>query len=244
MQISRRILVACVTTAILFPTFLRAGDTEAQIKARQALEQKMNELVTQPAPQAPARPVAPAPVPTKKAKPAVKPVPTVQPSPAEPAVKPKAQPLPQAAPGASGAIFMPVPEASSGPDAEKARAALRQKMNEMQQPPAAIAAPGEPAFQAVPGDASPAVTVMTKPQSEKAAKSEPNPKKLKAEKAEKPQPVVTTKSPAAFPPMQGPPTGLSADKEQRLQQLLQEYRADKLSPDEYHVQRAKILAEP
>jgi hypothetical protein len=41
-----------------------------------------------------------------------------------------------------------------------------------------------------------------------------------------------------------PPSGVSPDKEQRLYQLLQDYKADKLTPFEYHTQRAKILSEP
>jgi hypothetical protein len=33
-------------------------------------------------------------------------------------------------------------------------------------------------------------------------------------------------------------------KEQRLGVLLQQYKADQITPQEYHAQRAKILAEP
>ena len=52
------------------------------------------------------------------------------------------------------------------------------------------------------------------------------------------------KGPLAFPPLQGPPPSISADKEQRLQELLQKYKADQITPEEYHQQRARILAEP
>ena len=48
----------------------------------------------------------------------------------------------------------------------------------------------------------------------------------------------------AFTPIPGPPPSVSADKEQRLQELLRKYRADQITPEEYHQQRAKILAEP
>jgi hypothetical protein len=37
---------------------------------------------------------------------------------------------------------------------------------------------------------------------------------------------------------------LLKDKEKRLADLLEQYRADKITPHEYHQQRAKILAEP
>ena len=52
------------------------------------------------------------------------------------------------------------------------------------------------------------------------------------------------KGPLAFPPLQGPPPSISADKEQRLQELLRKYKADQITPEEYHQQRAKILAGP
>jgi hypothetical protein len=54
----------------------------------------------------------------------------------------------------------------------------------------------------------------------------------------------TLKAPLAFPPLQGPPPAVAADKEQRLRELLGKYRADQVTPEEYHQQRAKILAEP
>jgi hypothetical protein len=49
---------------------------------------------------------------------------------------------------------------------------------------------------------------------------------------------------SSFPPLAGPPSALAADKEQRLQELLRKYKADQITPEEYHQQRAKILAEP
>jgi hypothetical protein len=41
-----------------------------------------------------------------------------------------------------------------------------------------------------------------------------------------------------------PPLPISASKVERLQALLEKYKADQLTPDEYHQQRAAILAEP
>jgi hypothetical protein len=41
-----------------------------------------------------------------------------------------------------------------------------------------------------------------------------------------------------------PPLPISAGKEARLQALLEKYKADQITPDEYHQQRAAILAEP
>jgi hypothetical protein len=41
-----------------------------------------------------------------------------------------------------------------------------------------------------------------------------------------------------------PALPISAGKEARLQALLEKYKADQLTPEEYHQQRAAILAEP
>ena len=48
----------------------------------------------------------------------------------------------------------------------------------------------------------------------------------------------------SFPPLKGPPPAVSATKQQRLDELLLKYRTDQITPEEYHEQRAKILAEP
>jgi hypothetical protein len=44
--------------------------------------------------------------------------------------------------------------------------------------------------------------------------------------------------------LEAPPSSLSASKETRLAELLQRYKADQITPQEYHTQRAAILAEP
>ena len=47
-----------------------------------------------------------------------------------------------------------------------------------------------------------------------------------------------------LPPITPPALGISAAKEERLQELLQQYRADLISPEKYHSERARVLAEP
>ena len=47
-----------------------------------------------------------------------------------------------------------------------------------------------------------------------------------------------------FPPIQAPPLPYSADKQAQLDALLVKYQADQISPEEYHKQRAAILAQP
>jgi hypothetical protein len=47
---------------------------------------------------------------------------------------------------------------------------------------------------------------------------------------------------ASFPPLEGPPLPISSEKQQRLNDLLQRYRADQITPSQYQTERAKILA--
>lgn len=71
--------------------------------------------------------------------------------------------------------------------------------------------------------------------------------KAKAEKGKSVQaptnaPVV--KNGVMVKPIEGPPLPISADKDQRLQELLKRYKSDQLTPEQYQMERAKILAEP
>jgi hypothetical protein len=45
-------------------------------------------------------------------------------------------------------------------------------------------------------------------------------------------------------PVTAPPLPISGSKEARLTELLRQYRADQITPEQYHKERAKILAEP
>jgi hypothetical protein len=96
------------------------------------------------------------------------------------------------------------------------------------QPPTPAAAPA-PAV-AKPGEAKPQETVSipeAKPKEEKALR----------------KPAIVKGAPA-FPPIQSPPPSISTDKQQRLAELLRKYKAEEITPEEYHQQRAKILSEP
>jgi hypothetical protein len=102
---------------------------------------------------------------------------------------------------------------------------------EAQPPPPTTAAAAAPA---------PAVT--------KPAEAKPQPSASKP--AATPVVVQPPKKPAvvkgalAFPPIPAPPAAVSAEKEQRLAELLRKYKAEEITPEEYHVQRAKIMSEP
>jgi hypothetical protein len=90
------------------------------------------------------------------------------------------------------------------------------------------------------------------------APSEPNPALSPAEqkkqaaaeaKAQKEAQRRAEKATAAnrttrFPPTEAPPVPFSADKQSRLAELLRKYQADELTPEQYHAERARILAEP
>ena len=59
-----------------------------------------------------------------------------------------------------------------------------------------------------------------------------------------PKPVFAETTVAAPAPLTVPPPQLSGSKQQRLDQLLQQYKADQITSAQYHEQRAKVLAEP
>lgn len=61
------------------------------------------------------------------------------------------------------------------------------------------------------------------------------------------KPAKKVKTAAATAPatvLEAPALPISADKHQRLQELLRKYQADQITPEQYHLQRAKVLAEP
>jgi hypothetical protein len=130
-----------------------------------------------------------------------------------------AQPAPAPAPAVKAApkTTLAAPVAVDSDTIAKAREAVREKMKVLEtQPPAeaAAVATAAPKSSAAPVAAAPA-------------------KKSK-----------TLKNALVFPPMQAPPPTISADKQTRLTELLQKYKAEQITPEQYHQQRAKILAEP
>jgi hypothetical protein len=49
---------------------------------------------------------------------------------------------------------------------------------------------------------------------------------------------------SSFAPMVAPPTSLFSSKEAQLADLTRRYKADQVTPEEYHKERAKLIAEP
>ena len=230
-------MLACAVAIFLTPVLLHAYDNESQLRARQALEEKMKELdAQQPTTSAPPAMVAqpqPAPTKTKKqkpakvsksAKPAAHATQAQQPAPAvqKPAAPVASQPAPAAS--QSAPIYSAPPTTGSSENEEnlKLQEALREKMIQNQQPKSAAPTAPSPTTQ-------PWNQPYTSSQQEHHVAHAPRPSRQPA---------------PSLPAMTAPPTGLSASKQQKLDELLQLYRADQITPQEYHERRAKILSEP
>jgi hypothetical protein len=120
---------------------------------------------------------------------------------------------------------LPPPQPVAQPELDpqvlaKAREAVRQKLNEVEaqptpQKPQVVAQPSKPSTQ------TPAV-----------AESKP------ARKLVRP---ATFQSKLNFPPLDGPAVSLSPEKQQQLNILLQKYKAEELTPEQYHAERARII---
>ena len=209
MQTCKYLSAICAVALLSGAISLRADETEAQIKAREALRQKMAELEAQGNP----KPAVPAPVVAPKAAPTPPPVVVTPPPPLPPPPAPKVKPAPVVvAPPPVTPPPAPVVVREDPATVERTRAALRQKMSEL--------------------DAQQGITAPT----------------VVAPYAAKPNtPAAHTVVRAEIPPAQPitpPPSPISATKEGRLAELLQKYKADAVSPEQYHTQRAAILAEP
>jgi hypothetical protein len=272
MQTSKIFLA--IGASLLLSLSVRGDDNDAQAKARQALEQQLNQPHSQPAPPpTPAPTPAPPPAKKVPAAPAPQPeAATSAPAPeavsqaddqtitkAREAMRQKINDLatetPPAAPAApptteakaptpppATPVPAPVPPpkvvpppaetgntATAGSDTEaspeaiaKARSALRQKVAEL------------PADQPEPGAADEAAVAKARAAMYDRMQQLPP----YAESAQ------VGKSSMQFPPLEGPEMPISGAKVQRLHGLLQQYKADQITPEQYQAARAKILAEP
>jgi len=124
--------------------------------------------------------------------------------------------------------------AQDNPAQAAAREALMKQMDQVQAPEPPPAAPTAPAAPA----AAPAV-----PKTKPAAPAAPAPAATPVVIITNPAPRATV-TPSGPVPIVAPALPISMTKEQRLQALLAKYKADQINPEEYHKQRAAILAEP
>lgn len=146
-----------------------------------------------------------------------------------------------------------VPTTPATPDAEaqaKAKAALEQKMTELNQQPNWSAPVVTPAAPPAP-QTQPVATTVVKP-----APPQTPPVATKPVKPTPPvvQPAGTAPiSPAnanypgkdlGLKPILAPPLPISPAKQAQLQGLFERYKADQITPEQYHAERARILAGP
>jgi hypothetical protein len=253
MRIPKWLAVFCVVVLGGVGSLLaQRSDTDLQAKARAALDAAMDQPTNAPAAPAPVAPVAPIAPPPKPVPPA-KPAPPVAVAPPAVVAPPPEQPAPAPVAAATPANWSaPAPAYPAvNPDAQaKALEALRAKIAQLDGESQATAPPQkvEPIVATTPPSAPVQPQPVTPPPA-MAVQTPPAP----APASSAPQTIfpITTPSASASvvttpaPPAESPAAlGISADKEQRLYQLLQDYKADKITPYEYHTQRAKILAGP
>jgi hypothetical protein len=223
MQISRRILMGCVTALALLPLSGRAQDSDVQAKARQALEKQLTNPTPQPPAKAPAKP-APAQPATPAATAAAAPVAAAaSTNAAENALHQtmadlNAQPTNQNA----GPWAVAVPPPADSEEITKARDAMRQKISDLKTQTDATTANLSPRDAAIMSAVQQAQERQHQADAERKA-------------AEPSAPPAMTDLSAPVPP-------ISAVKQQKLDTLLQQYEADQISPTQYHEERAKILA--
>ncbi|HEX5221563.1 MAG TPA: hypothetical protein VFZ59_18510 [Verrucomicrobiae bacterium] len=142
---------------------------------------------------------------------------TPPPEPAQPApvAPPPATPTPAAQTPAE--TFEPVPNPDNAESLARAREALRQKLQEMQATP-------QPA---------PVAAVAPAPAPKPGAAPAPAAK-----------PAATPVATSTYKPIEVPASPFSPAKQAKLAELLARYRADAITSQEYHTQRAAIIAEP
>jgi hypothetical protein len=267
MQIMKLLPAVCAVAFCASFISVRAGDTPVQSAARGALEQKMSELDTQ---QTQAPPVVVMPsgaVEVQPSQPITNTVPAQAPTPAATATTPE----PSTAPAAAAAVpadaapaaatiaasesnaVAPTPAAPVAPEPESQPAEITPAT-----PPPAETEPAAPTPEMKPAPtletAQPAPVVIkpAPPAITPAAGTVPQSPAMAATIKVKPGVKnATNQINAIFPgkelglkPIEAPLLPVSATQQAQLQALLAKYKANQITPEEYHNQRAEILAQP
>jgi len=236
MQFSKFLSLFCATAVCAGFISARADDNPAQAAARAALEQKMQDLDAQEAATNSAAPPAVVVTPSGAAQEQPAPPATVTTTPAatetqSPATEPaETQPAPAIIPADNDAQAA-------------ARAALNQKMQELDEQEAATNSVTLPVITIAPVVAAPEQTSHP-------VETQPAPTAQVQAPAAAPTPTPSAAD-VNYPgkelglkPIEAPAPPISADKQAQLQALLAKYMADQVSPEEYQQQRAAILAQP
>jgi hypothetical protein len=221
MQFSKFMPLVCAAAFCAGFITARAEDNPAQAAARVALEEKMRELDAQEA------------ATNAEAPPAIVVTPSgaTQEQPSAPAAAVTTTPAPaesQPAATAPTETQPASPTTSSGIDASAAaRAVLDQKMHELDAQQTSTNAETPTVSTTIPSSAETVQTpVLAAPPAPPQASANYPGKDL------------------GLNPIEAPAPPISADKQAQLQTLLAKYMADQITPEEYHKQRAEILAEP
>jgi len=199
---------------------LGAGSLQAQ-SSDNDIQAKAREALRQKMADLNAKPTptnSPVPAPTNPVTPVAPIAPVPAPAPVAPVIQVVTPVAPVAPVVPPPAVVLTSPPQTASPELQaQALEALRQKKAELdaQQPVIAPTKAASPQFGAAPAYTSAPIT--------------------------RPAPVFVSQT---APTSVAPPAMLSGPKEQRLEELLQLYKTDKITPAEYHQQRAKILSEP
>jgi hypothetical protein len=191
------------------------ADSDKIAKAREAMRQKMNEVQAQN-PALMERPeTTPAPAPRM-----------TRPAPERPVLVEKPKPAPSAK----------VVKRKAPPAPKKPKTKVEPATN-FEPLPDSAKVNEHPAPSVAATQTTPAAVQVTKPQ--------PAPQAPRAVKRnQKTERKVSSSSTNRFPALEGPPSSFSASKQQKLDDLLRRYRADEVTPEQYHAERAKIVSEP
>jgi len=244
MQISISLFVVCAAAALM-PASAFAADSPAQAKARQALDQMYRDggTTTAPAIQQPAA-SQPKPAPAAAA-PAQQRAPVVRQQPA------------QSAPAQAQTAPRPMAPSAGAPDSEtvaKMRAALRATMASGETA-TSVASSTAPPTQVPAAEETTEFSAMaaTNAEADKIEESRAAVRRQLAVAQEEEQAAAAQKESDQYVPaplrgvgnykqLEGPPSPFTADQQQKLADLLKRYRADDITPEQYHAERAKIIS--
>lgn len=228
MQIPKSLLIICMAALGVSSLHAQRADSDVQAKAREQLRQKISELKSQPQGN-----------PVPAAKPIEKPVVV---APVQPVSQQTVIEVAPVTPPAAAIIVAepaPIDAKNEAEKAEQAREVMRKKLEDLNAQDKTVS----PAVVKVaPQAAQPKVkvvkpVVVAEPKKAKVTKvAVTEPKKTKAAKKADFDPAFATPAVAAAP--------VANSKDAKLADLLQQYKADKITPTEYHLQRAKIISEP
>jgi hypothetical protein len=230
MQNAKSYLLLVFGTVCLTASVFAAEDTDLQAKEREALRQKLSELQAQESGSTSAS--------------AVKPTSLVSPSASDAetkkqvAARAKAREEAEKAAKAEAEANRKTEAKRKAEQESQAKAEARLKAEQEAHNSAPKAAPAREAET----KASPAKATAEAKATEPKKATSPPASSTTAEA--KPKAAAASQTAPVFQPIQAPPAKLSADKQQKLAELLHRYEADEITPEEYQTERAKILAQP